>query len=276
MSWCALDVQSPPETRDAVATWLVSRTGQTVEERGDGILVSFAHNEAEAGALLGELHSAFGRAVAGTSRPLPDVDWSRHWRKGLGPRVIGRLTVTPSWAVPNNSGPATVIIDPETAFGTGEHGSTRTALTLLDRYLKPGSRVLDLGSGSGILAIAAVKLGAARATGIEIDPEVEPIAGANVARNGVADRVSCLTGDAAALAPLLAPADLILSNILRSVNETLFPLILSALARGGLAIFAGMEQSERAPFLAALESGGFVVADEASDGEWWGVAARAA
>ena len=276
MSWCALDVQSPPETRDAVATWLVSRTGQTVEERGDGILVSVAQNEAEAGSLLGELHSAFGGAVAGTSRPLPDVDWSRRWREGLGPRVIGRLTVTPSWAVPNNPDPATVIIDPETAFGTGEHASTRTALTLLDRYLKPGSRVLDLGSGSGILAIAAVKLGAARATGIEIDPEVEPIAGANVARNGVEDRVSCLTGDAAALAPLLAPADLILSNILRSVNETLLPLILSSLARGGLAIFAGMEQLERAQFLAALENGGFVVADEASDGEWWGVAARAA
>jgi ribosomal protein L11 methyltransferase len=276
MSWCALDVQSPPESRDAVATWLVSRTGQAVEERGDGVLVSFAESEAEAGSLLGELHSACGGAVAGTSRPLPDVDWSQRWREGLGPRVIGRLTVTPSWAVPADAGPITVIIDPETAFGTGEHGSTRIALTLLDRHLRPGSRVLDLGSGSGILAIAAVKLGAARATGIEIDPDVEPIAGANVARNGVADRVTCLTGDAAALAPLLAPADLILSNILRSVNETLLSLILSALGRGGVAIFAGMERSERSRFMAALERAGFAPIDEATDGDWWGVAARAA
>lgn len=276
MSWCALDVQSPPESRDAVATWLVSRTGQAVEERGDGVLVSFAESEAEAGSLLGELHSAFGGSVAGTSRPLPDVDWSRRWREGLGPRVIGRLTVTPSWAVPADVGPVTVIMDPETAFGTGEHGSTRIALTLLDRHLRPGNRVLDLGSGSGILAIAAVKLGAARATGIEIDPDVEPIAGANVARNGVADRVTCLTGDAAALAPLLAPADLILSNILRSVNETLLPLIRSALAHDGVAIFAGMECPERPLFVAALERAGFVPIDEATDGDWWGVAARAA
>ena len=275
MSWCALDVQSPPETRDAVATWLVSRTGQAVEERGDGILVSFAESEAEAGSLLGELHSAFGGMVAGASRPLPDIDWSRRWREGLGPRVIGRLTVTPSWAVPEDSGAATVIIDPETAFGTGEHGSTRTALILLDRHLSPGDRVLDLGSGSGILAIAAVKLGAARATGIELDPDVEPIAVANIARNGVEDRVSCLTGDAAALAPLLAPADLILSNILRAVNEMLLPFILSSLERGGTAIFAGMERSERGSFLAALARAGFLAADEASDGEWWGVAARA-
>lgn len=275
MSWCALDVKSPPESRDAVATWLVSRTGQAVEERGDGILVSFAESEAEAGSLLDDLHSAFGSEVAGTSRLLPDVDWSRHWREGLGPRTIGRLTVTPSWAVPADAGPHTVIMDPETAFGTGEHGSTRIALTLLDRYLAPGRRVIDLGSGSGILAIAAAKLGASRATGIEVDPEVEPIATANVRRNDVADRVMCLTGDAAALTPLLAPADLILSNILRSVNETLLSVIRTSLAPGGVAIFAGMEQPERPLFLAALVRAGFAVVDEATDGDWWGVAARA-
>lgn len=275
MSWCALDVRSPPESRDAVASWLVSRTGQAVEERSDGTLVSFAENESEAGALLGALQTAFGGVVAGTSRALPDVDWTRGWREGLGPRVIGRLTVTPSWSVPGNANAATVIIDPETAFGTGEHGSTRIALTLLDRYLAPGARVLDLGSGSGILAIAAAKLGASRATGIEIDAEVEPIAAANIARNGVADRVSCLTGEAAVLAPLLAPADLILSNILRSVNETLLPLIARCLAPGGTAVFSGMERPERAPFLAALAGAGFAVTDEATDGDWWGVAARA-
>ncbi len=274
MSWCAVDVQSPPEAREAVATWLVSRTGQAVEERGDGILVSFATSEAEAGSLLGALQSTFGAGVAGTSRVLPDVDWSRHWRVGLGPRVIGRLTITPSWSVPEASGPATVIIDPETAFGTGEHGSTRIALTLLDRHLTPGSRVLDLGSGSGILAIAAVKLGAARATGIEVDPEVEPIAAANAARNGVENQVRFVTGDAAALTLLLAPADLILSNILRSVNETLLPLIRRSLERGGIAIFAGMEQPERPLFIAALARAGFVVVEEATDGAWWGVAAR--
>jgi ribosomal protein L11 methyltransferase len=276
MSWCALDVKSPPETRDAVATWLVARTGQAVEERGDGILVSFATSEVEAGSLLGALRSAFGGVVAGTSRLLPDVDWTRQWRDGLGPRVIGRLIVTPSWAVPEDAGSCTVVIDPETAFGTGEHGSTRAALTLLDRHITSGSRVLDFGSGSGILAIAAAKLGAARATGIELDPEVEPIAAANVARNGVEDRVTCLTGDAAALAPLLAPADLILSNILRSVNETLLPLILRSLARGGVAIFAGMERAERSGFIAALARAGFVPIDEAADGDWWGVAVRAA
>ena len=145
---------------------------------------------------------------------------------------------------------------------------------LLDRHLRPGDRVLDLGSGSGILAIAAAQLGAARATGVELDPEVEPIALGNAARNGVADRVSFVTGDAAALAPLLGPVELIVSNILRSANTELLPAIAAALAPAGIAIFAGMEEDERELFLTALSGAGFARFDEAADEAWWGVAAR--
>jgi ribosomal protein L11 methyltransferase len=275
MSWCALDVRSPPESRDAVATWLVGRTGQAVEERGDGTLTSFAESESDATALMAALHSAFGSGIAATARTLPDVDWSLGWRQGLGPRVIGRLTVTPSWTVPDGSPGHTIVIDPETAFGTGEHGSTRGALALLDRHLQPGSRVLDLGSGSGILAIAAASLGASRATGIDVDPDAEPIATENARRNGVAERVSFLTGDAGALVGLLAPAELILSNILRSVNQALLPRIGAALAPGGTAIFAGMEQPERPFFLDALSASGFSPLEEVVDESWWSVAARA-
>ncbi len=275
MSWCALDVRSPPETRDAVATWLVGRTGQAVEERDDGMLTSFAASESEAGSLLSELQSAFGSGIAAAARPLPDVDWSRRWRQGLEPRLIGRLTVTPSWTAPEERLEHTVVIDPETAFGTGEHGSTRGALILLDRLLRPGDRVLDLGSGSGILAIAAVKLGASRATGIDIDPETEPVATNNARRNSVLGRVAFLTGDAATLAGLLAPAELIVSNILRSVNQSLLARIKASLAPGGIAIFAGMELSERPIFLDALAAAGFLVVDEAVDEAWWSVAARA-
>lgn len=273
MSWCAVEVQSPADERDAVAMWLVGHTGQAVEERDDGMLVGVAESEAAASALLLELRSAFGEQVAGSSRRLPAVDWRERWHAGLGPRQIGRLIITPSWVAADH--PAlTVVVDPETAFGTGEHGSTRTALLLLDRHLHPGDRVLDLGSGSGILAIAAVKLGAARATGIDSDPEAEPIAQANAERNGVAGRVGFVTGDAGMLVPLLAPAELILSNILRAQNEALLPAVRAALAPGGRAVFAGMEQVERAAFLAVLEPAGFHAFDEAVDAPWWGVAAR--
>jgi ribosomal protein L11 methyltransferase len=276
MSWCAVDVTSPSDIRDAISTWLVGRTGQAVEERDDGTLVSFAEHAAGAGALLTALQEAFGPCVAGIVRPLPAVDWTEQWRAGLGARTIGRLVVTPSWALPPESTSPTVIIDPESAFGTGEHGSTRTALSLLDRHLVPGGRVLDLGSGSGILAIAAVRLGAVRATGIEVDDEVEPIARGNALRNGVGDRVTFVTGDAAALAPLLGPVELILSNILRSVNVSLLPAIRQSLVPGGIAIFAGMELPEREGFLPLLLGAGFTPVDEAVDDAWWGVAASVA
>ncbi|HEY9519588.1 MAG TPA: 50S ribosomal protein L11 methyltransferase, partial [Gemmatimonadales bacterium] len=160
MSWCAVDVRSPGDSRDAVASWLVGRTGQAVEERDDGTLVGFSETEAAAEQLLGELHARFGAGVDGRARALPQVDWSARWRDGLAPRAIGRLVVTPSWLASAASPESRIIIDPESAFGTGEHGSTRSALALLERHLQPGDRVLDLGSGSGILAIAAARLGA--------------------------------------------------------------------------------------------------------------------
>ena len=274
MSWCAVDVRSPAESRDRVGAWLVGHTGQAIEEREDGTLVGFTPDRERAGSLLEALRAAFGSAIEAATRLLPDINWSERWRDGLGPRVIGRLTVTPTWAVGDAADSHTVIVDPESAFGTGEHGSTRAALVLLDRHLHEGDRVLDLGSGSGILAIAAVKLGASRATGVEIDADVEPIARANAERNRVTEQVGFLTGDAGALAPLLGPVELLVSNILRSVNLALLPAIRASLTPAGIAIFAGMELAERPLFLPQLVDARFTAVDEALDQSWWAVAAR--
>ena len=164
-----------------------------------------------------------------------------------------------------------VVIDPETAFGSGEHGSTRAALLLLNRHLRPGDRVLDLGSGSGILTIAAARLGASRAIGIEIDPEAVPVAEKNAARNEVIDRTEFVTADGA-IAPLLGPVDLVCSNILRIINEGLLPEIGQALRPGGTAIFSGMQAGEAELFRPALFVGGFTILDEVIDEEWWAVA----
>lgn len=274
MSWCAVEVQAPAGAREAVAGWLVAQTGQAVEERDNGSLVAWLAGRRDADGLLAGLRSTFGPQVDGRWKLVPEVDWSDRWRQGLGPRRIGRLVITPSWCEPPASDVAPIVIDPETAFGTGEHGSTRTALALLDHHLRPGHRVLDLGSGSGILAIAAARLGASRVTGIELDAETEPVAAANVTRNGVAATVTLITGDAALLAPLLGPVEVVVSNILRTVNAAMLPVIRAALAPDGVAILAGMEEPERDAFLPVLEAGGFQVVEEAVDGGWWGVAAR--
>jgi ribosomal protein L11 methyltransferase len=275
MSWWAVDVRIAPERRESVGAWLVARTGHAVEELADGTLVGFAEDEAAAEQLTAAVAGEAGGPVEVSCRRLNAVDWTNRWRDGLAPRRVGRITVSPSWGVADVEAPGPiVVVDPETAFGTGEHGSTRTALALLDRHLKTGDRVLDLGSGSGILAIAAVALGAARATGVELDVEANQIAAQNAVRNGVADRVEFLDGDAADLAPLLGPCELVLSNILRSVNVQLLPAIFAALAPAGTAIFAGMESPEAEIFRPVLNGAGFAIVDEVLDAGWWGVAAR--
>jgi ribosomal protein L11 methyltransferase len=277
MSWWAIDVRTPADQREVVGAWLVRRTGQAVEELEDGTLVAFAPDEHAAEALVEELGQTADSPVETHRHRLETADWSTRWREGLGPRQLGRVTIVPSW-LPEafDPDPLTVVLDPETAFGSGEHGSTRSALTLLSRLLRPGDRVLDLGSGSGILAIAAIKLGAASAVGIEIDAEANEVAQRNAARNGVSERVQFLDGDAAAIAPLIGPVELLVSNILRTVNTTLLPVISASLGRSGIAIFAGMEQGEADEFSAALSDQGFRIVQETLDAGWWGVAAERA
>jgi ribosomal protein L11 methyltransferase len=275
MTWWAIDVRTSAGQRHSVGAWLVARTGQAVQERDDGTLVAFAPDEEAAAALVEELGREVDAPVVIEPRRVESTDWSTGWREGLGPRTLGRLTIIPSW-LPEASepDPLTIVLDPETAFGSGEHGSTRAALTLLSRVLRPGDRVLDLGSGSGILAIAAIKLGAARAIGIEIDAEANEVAVRNAARNDVSDRVEFLEGDAATLAPLVGPANLLLSNILRAVNTALLPVIAGALRPGGFAIFSGMEQPEAEEFRRTLTGAGFKLVQETLDAGWWGVAAE--
>lgn len=273
-SW-AVDVRPQPADRDRLSAWLVARTGQAVEERDDGTLVSFAADEAAAAELAAEARRQ-GSDIAAGIRPLDDIDWTTRWRDGLGPRRFGRLTVAPSWAVPDSVAGPLVVLDPETAFGSGEHGSTRAALALLERLVRPGHRVLDFGSGSGILSIASVVLGAHSAAGIEIDGDANEVAARNAERNGVGERTEFFTGDAAALGPLLGPADLVLSNILRTVNVQLLPAITRSLHPDGVAIFAGMEEPEAPLFRPELQAAGFETIDEEIDSGWWGVAARRA
>jgi ribosomal protein L11 methyltransferase len=272
MTWWAVDVTSTAGEREAVAAWLVARTGHAVQERDDGGLVGFVSDPAEADALDRDLGRAFPGEVRVTVRAVEPVDWGTRWRDGLRARRIGRLTLAPSW-LPAQGG-AVVVVDPETAFGSGEHGSTRTALALMEAELRPGDLVLDLGAGSGILAIAAVTLGARRAIGIEMDPEAIEVAERNAVRNRVADRVTFLQGDAAHLAPLAGPAELVCANILREINVALLPEIGASLHPGGTAVFAGMELGEAHLFLPALAGAGWRVWREVADEGWWGVAAR--
>jgi ribosomal protein L11 methyltransferase len=158
---------------------------------------------------------------------VPDEDWAAKSRNAFGPiRASRRLWIVPSWSSPPEADAVNLILDPGLAFGTGSHATTRLCLRWLENRIAGGETVLDYGCGSGILAIAALKLGANRAVGVDIDAGAVAVARANAERNGVAGEF-LESG-----APLTFTADLVVANILANPLKVLAP-ILAARCRGG-------------------------------------------
>jgi len=275
MSGWAIEVRVPPGSRAATAARLVEWTELAVEERADGTLVSFAPTRSMTRALVSKLEEAFPTGLETACTRIEVSDWATRWHDGLGPRRIGRVVIVPSWIRPEGD-PADcrVVLDPEGAFGSGEHGSTRAALRLLERQVRAGEVVLDLGTGGGILAIAAVVAGARRAVGVDHDSQAIAVAEANARRNNVDHRVAFVCGDATDITPLLGPADVIAANILQTVNCALLPAIRQTLRPAGRVIFSGMEQEEAEEFLTVLEHEAFAPIEELCDAGWWAVTAR--
>jgi ribosomal protein L11 methyltransferase len=164
-----------------------------------------------------------------------------------------------------------VIVDPVMAFGTGEHPTTRGAMRLMQGVIRAGDVVADLGAGSAILSIAAIKLGAARVAAVEIDHDSIGNAEDNARANSVSDRVEVIEGDATIILPLLAPVRVIIANILSSVIIPMLPLMKSSLSTGGQAILAGIMTDERAAMLDALAAGAWAVEREDTEDVWWSV-----
>lgn len=201
--------------------------------------------------------------------PTPESDWSSAWRSQLIARRVGSLVVMPPWFESAFAAGERIVIDPGMAFGTGDHETTRGVLRLLPEVLQAGDVVADLGAGSAVLGIAAARLGARHAYCIEVDPDAIGNAEANVMRNGVADRVSVLEGDASALLPLVAPVRVVLANIVASVLVELLPVIAAALASGGRAILSGILVEECDGFQGTLRDGGWRVDTTDVEGLWW-------
>jgi len=156
------------------------------------------------------------------------------------------------------------------AFGTGDHATTRGVMRLMSDVIREGDRVADLGAGSAVLSIAAAKLGAGRVAAIELDPEAIGNAEENLVRNGVADRVTVIEGDAELLLPLVAPVRVVLANIISSVLVGLLPHIARALdGEGACAILSGILQAERDDLVEVLTTTGWRVTAEDREDIWW-------
>jgi ribosomal protein L11 methyltransferase len=259
---------SADDRRDVLMAALFEAGAQGVQEDG-ALLVTHletAEQVAHFTAALRAVDSAVDIAVS----DVPPVDWSE-WRARVGAHELGTLTIVPPWMMEGRDPATTICIDPAMAFGTGEHATTRGVVRLLPSVIRPGDVVADLGSGTAVLSIAAVKLGASRAAAIEIDPDATSNALENVERNAVVGRVQVLEGDAAVLLPLVAPVRIILANIISSVLLQLLPLIASSLSVDGHAILSGILIEERAMMLEALAANGWRVLGEDAEDGWWSV-----
>ena len=256
----------PGSHRDAVPPALFAAGAQSIQELADSF-VTHVHGQSMANDVVCAM-TALGADVRVETEPTPDIDWSEQWKQSLGIQELGGLTVSPPWRAGELDPARTVVIDPGMAFGTGDHATTRGVIRLLQKLVRPGDVVADLGAGSAVLAIAAAKLGAARVAAIESDPDAIGNATDNVARNGVVDRVTVIEGDAATLLPLVAPVDVITANIISSVLVELLPAMRAALAPGGHAILSGILSAERDAMLSAI-SRDWRVVDEDSEDVWW-------
>jgi len=235
---------------------------------------------AEVSEALGHLQ-AFGLRPIGEvrRRVIHDADWAEAWKAYFPVLRVGRrVVIRPTWRR-HRAAPGDVVIalDPGMAFGTGLHPTTRLCLAALealaDRGDVAGARVLDVGCGSGILAIAAVRLGATSAVGVDTDPIAIEATAANARRNHLARRIRARIGSL----PLGSgdpPVDVVLANLIAGVLVPLAPALCHELRPGGTLLASGIFIDREAEVRAAFEAAGLVVATRTSEGEWVALEAR--
>ncbi|MDN5347500.1 MAG: ribosomal protein methyltransferase [Clostridia bacterium] len=204
------------------------------------------------------LQAYFGQYLKAVEfREIDDEDWSECWKRYYRPLKIGRrLVVKPSWeAYSPKPGEIIIELDPGMAFGTGTHPTTALALRALEQVVKEGDVVYDIGTGSGILAIAAALLGASRVEASDVDPLAVKVAQDNVRRNGLEKRVRVREADL--LAGLEGSAHVIVANIIADAILRLVPGVITLLRPGGFFIAGGIIASRAAQVEAAVRGAGF-------------------
>ncbi len=284
--WAAISVPMKPEALDDVSAALQRLVGRAfaVETRGRGgerELPITAHAYVAPGkrqaASRRELLRALemlriagdGLVGAATESFVDADDFRTKWREFHGPLAVGRrLLIVPAWLDRPRDQPERlpVFLDAAMAFGTGRHPTTRLALATLEDALQPGDVVVDVGTGSGVLAIAAAKLGAARVYAFDRDSEAGPSAAANLRRNDVAERIALTIPSSTLETP--EPADLVVANIVASVHVKLMPVYSRLLKPAGRLLLSGVIDARADDTVAAARPYGFRLQATAADEEW--------
>jgi len=207
------------------------------------------------------------------SHTVHEEDWANAWKEHFHVERVGRLVVRPRWRrYRAKADEIVILLDPGMAFGTGQHPTTRMCLLALQERLTAGARVLDLGAGSGILAIAAALLGAADVVALDSDPLAVGIARANVAANGVEEKVDVAEGSLGAAWPFDCAwqlrFDCVVANISSATVIELAGELVGALKAGGIGIAGGISRERVDDCRLALEQAGARVTATMSDGDW--------
>ena len=289
MPWIQIRINATAKTADKVSNMLLGRGAQAVTFMdakdvpvyepmpgetplwGETEVMGLFDAETDPAPTIAFFQQIFGEDVGYKVEQLEDKDWVREWMDHFHPMQFGeRLWICPTWRDVPNPDAVNVMLDPGLAFGTGTHPTTALCLQWLDGLDLAGKTVVDFGCGSGILGIAALKLGAARVIGIDIDPQAIQASRDNAERNGVADQIELyLPADQ----PQDVEADVVVANILAGPLRELAPLIAGHGKAGSLMALSGVLESQ-APELETIYGQWFEMDPTAVKEEWCRLSGR--
>ncbi len=232
------------------------------------IYISECDNAAEALEFLKERLTAAGIAYKADTLGVNDSDWNENWKKYFHATEIGeRLAIVPSWEKYENKDNRTILqIDPGAAFGTGTHATTSLCLDMLQNYVDSGTEMLDIGCGSGILAVASVLLGAKNAVGVDIDAQSVKTARENAGINGVTDKTEFIVGDLAER--VTGKYSVVCANIVADVVIRLLESVKNYMQTDAVLIVSGIIDLREKDVLRAAERYGFAVAEKRYRDNW--------
>lgn len=281
MRWARISVGTSPDAAEAVAALLMDAGAGGTEHRPDGCIVGYLPvDDRLEGRILALRRGLAELPALGLAPSAPELslttldaaDWEESWKQHFHPIPVGsRFLITPPWIVPPNpEGRIVLRINPGMAFGTGHHPSTRLCLRALEQLVSPGGKVADLGTGSGILAIACALLGA-NVLAADNDPQALLCARENLQANSMSHRVLLLQADTPAV---FRGADVLVANILAEVIVSMAPNIPGALRPGGVFIGSGIAEGQDVAVSEALQKAGLQVCQELREEGWVAVVAR--
>lgn len=238
------------------------------------VYIAETENPAEAVSFISERLDAENINFSVAIESVNEEDWATAWKKYYRPTKVGeRVVVCPSWENYSKADNEIVLtLDPGMAFGTGTHDTTRLCIRLIERFVENGTSMLDIGTGSGILAVAALLLGAKNVVGVDIDEVAVRVAKENAELNGVSDSVKFLAGDLTD--KVSGKFNLVSANIVADVIIRLLPSLAEFLTDDGVFIASGIIDTRESDVVNALAAAGYQLTGREESGGWVALAAK--